>query len=347
MRTAVLLWSGFVGALLAQRAPAQAIDLKLNVFYANPASEDSGGTWELIAKSGGAGISGVSALLTNIATAQSRGPNGTVNGTDEAGFNLFHNTLNPLGFRNVTIGQVPLPTIGFGEEQSVFYGVGTLMNGAPNYPGKPAGTNSIGPAFTTLIVPAMNSGIPWATGDAFGDAAWSTAARLASGTFSAGLSPGFFSSDELESSGNIFTSIGNSTTPGTIGLATVTTVVRTNLIPGASLPDYNLNGVVDAADYALWRNTRGQMGIGLAADGNNDGTVDQLDYDLWRANFGMLVSPGSGSGLAFSVASVPEPACGVLLLIGAAGLSQIRKRRFSAPRGKIKQHSRKKEGNWR
>ena len=102
-----------------------------------------------------------------------------MNGSDDAGFNLFHNTLNPLGFRNVTVGQVPLPpgTIGLGEEQTVFYGVGVLTNGAPNYPGKPAGTNSIGPAFGTLMVPPVNSGIPWAVGDAFGDPLWNTAAR--------------------------------------------------------------------------------------------------------------------------------------------------------------------------
>jgi hypothetical protein len=224
-----------------------------------------------------------------------------------------------------------------GEEQTVFYGVGTLTNGAPNYPGRPAGTNFIGPAFGTLTVPPVNSGIPWAVGDAFGDPLWNTAARLASGTFPAGLSPGFYSDGELASSGNIFTTLGNSTTPGTISLATVSTVVRTNLSAGPALPDYNENGVVDAADYALWRNTRGQMGAGLAADGNNDGTVNQPDYDLWRANFGKLVTmPGSGAALAFSMASVPEPASGILLLLGAATCPRIRRRkRFSSPDGKI------------
>ncbi len=255
------------------------------MFYASPTNEDSGGTWEVVAKSTGSGISGISALLTNITTAQVRALRGTVNGSDDAGFNLFHNTLNPLGFRNITVGQVPLPpgNIGLGEEQTVFYGVGALPNGAPNYPGKPAGTNSIGPAFGTLMVPAVNSGIPWAIGDAFGDPLWNTAARLASGTFPAGLSPGFYSDDVYASSGNIFTTLGNSMTPGAISLATVSTVVRTNSSAGPALPDYNDNGVVDAADYALWRNTRGQTGAGLAADGNNDGTVNQLDYDLWRS----------------------------------------------------------------
>jgi hypothetical protein len=337
-RIAIFIVSCLAGLVAPRIAPAQTIDLKLNVFYTNPADDDSGGTWEIVAKSSHAGISGISALLTNISTAQLRGPRGTVNGTDDAGFNLFHNTLNPLGFRNITVGQVPLPenNIGLGEEQTVFYGVGAIPNGAPNYPGKPAGTNSIGPAFSTLVVPAVNSGIPWATGDAFSDPGWNNGARLASGTFPAGLAPGFFSNDDHTSSGNVFTTLGTSLTPGAISLATVSTFVRTNLTGGAGLPDYNNNGVVDAADYALWRNTLGLMGAGLAADGNNDGTVNQADFDLWRANFGKMVPPASGGALASSIASVPEPACGILLVLGAASLSCMRlRRRFRAPGGKI------------
>ncbi len=46
------------------------------------------------------------------------------------------------------------------------------------------------------------------------------------------------------------------------------------------LGDYNQNGFVDAADYVVWRNTLGQIGAGLAADGNNNGTIDAADYDL-------------------------------------------------------------------
>ena len=33
--------------------------------------------------------------------------------------------------------------------------------------------------------------------------------------------------------------------------------------------DYNLDGIVDAADYVVWRKTLGQSGTDLAADGNN------------------------------------------------------------------------------
>jgi hypothetical protein len=71
--------------------------------------------------------------------------------------------------------------------------------------------------------------------------------------------------------------------------------------------DYNKNGVVDAADYALWR--KGD----LAADSNGDTVVDQTDYDFWRARFG---NGGPGAGAGLSGASVPEPAALTLLAIG-------------------------------
>jgi T5SS/PEP-CTERM-associated repeat protein len=72
------------------------------------------------------------------------------------------------------------------------------------------------------------------------------------------------------------------------------------------LGDYNHNGFVDAADYAVWRDTLGQMGIGLAADGNHNGSVDAGDYEVWRGNFGKpAVGAGAAAGRSSSV--VPEP----------------------------------------
>jgi hypothetical protein len=60
--------------------------------------------------------------------------------------------------------------------------------------------------------------------------------------------------------------------------------------------DYNANGTVDAADYVVWRNTRGQAVAPLAgADGSGNGVVDQADHDLWRANFGKTWSPAGAS----------------------------------------------------
>ena len=37
--------------------------------------------------------------------------------------------------------------------------------------------------------------------------------------------------------------------------------------------DYNKNGVVNAADYVVWRNSMGQTGWGLAADGDLNGSA--------------------------------------------------------------------------
>jgi hypothetical protein len=86
-------------------------------------------------------------------------------------------------------------------------------------------------------------------------------------------------------------------------------------IPG----DYNANGIVDAADYALWRNMLGQMGPGLPADGNGDGTVNDADFDLWRANFG-LGSPGEATA-ALQAAAVPEAGTAVLFFCAASYLT--------------------------
>jgi hypothetical protein len=52
----------------------------------------------------------------------------------------------------------------------------------------------------------------------------------------------------------------------------------------APIGDYNDNGTVDAADYAVWRNALNTMTT-LPND-QTPGTVDQADYDVWKANFG-------------------------------------------------------------
>ena len=67
--------------------------------------------------------------------------------------------------------------------------------------------------------------------------------------------------------------------------------------------DFNFNGVVDAADYVVWR-----KGLGT--------TYTQNDYNVWRTHFGQ--SAGSGVGTSTN-AAVPEPATLVLLTMAAAG----------------------------
>ena len=130
-----------------------------------------------------------------------------------------------------------------------------------------------------------DSDIPWAVGDAFGDPALESPPHA----WPAARSPPASRPASVATacqSGNVFTTL------GTINdvrrhrpAATVTTIVRTNFIRRRAA-DYNDNGVVDAADYVLWRNANGPTAAGLAADGNNDGIVNQADYDLWRSHFG-------------------------------------------------------------
>jgi hypothetical protein len=94
------------------------------------------------------------------------------------------------------------------------------------------------------------------------------------------------------------------------------------------LGDYNRNGAVDAADYALWKKSVNQTGPNLAADGNGNNVVDGGDLTVWRSNFGNLAAGGGGSGLGD--AAIPEPA-GVVILIEAAVLAYLVPRRTRLP----------------
>jgi hypothetical protein len=94
------------------------------------------------------------------------------------------------------------------------------------------------------------------------------------------------------------------------------------LTVGGVLGDYNYNGVVDAADYVVWRDTFGQSGYGLAADGNGNNHIDLGDFYTWRAHFGQ--STGGGAGTIAS-STVPEPEALVLLLVGILMMSSPRR----------------------
>jgi hypothetical protein len=65
--------------------------------------------------------------------------------------------------------------------------------------------------------------------------------------------------------------------------------------------DYNGNGLVDGADYVVWRKTLGST-TDPRADGSGpstgvpNGVVDQFDYAFWRANLGATGVPSGGSG---------------------------------------------------
>jgi T5SS/PEP-CTERM-associated repeat protein len=88
--------------------------------------------------------------------------------------------------------------------------------------------------------------------------------------------------------------------------------------------DYNHNGVVDAADYVVWRATLGKSVIpGQGADGNSSGIIDNGDYTVWRSHFGQTAGAGAETG---ANSAVPEPTMLVLLMFAAAGWRLQRRR---------------------
>jgi serralysin len=81
------------------------------------------------------------------------------------------------------------------------------------------------------------------------------------------------------------------------------------VLPG----DFNADGIVDAADYVVWRKTSNQTGAGLAADADFSQSVDASDYQIWRTHFGETLANNSG----FTLAGVPEPSALALALLAA------------------------------
>jgi hypothetical protein len=67
--------------------------------------------------------------------------------------------------------------------------------------------------------------------------------------------------------------------------------------------DYNSDGVVDTADYVVWR-----KGLGT--------TYTQTDYDVWRAHFGQTTGNGAALPSAQPLsADVPEPSTLTVVMI--------------------------------
>jgi Tol biopolymer transport system component len=86
------------------------------------------------------------------------------------------------------------------------------------------------------------------------------------------------------------------------------------LIASGVRGDYNFDGIVDAADYIVWRKMVDSHDA--AADGNGDGIIDSGDRLVWSSHFGH--AGGAGSARA-APAAAPEPS--LVAMLTAAGLA--------------------------
>jgi hypothetical protein len=327
---AVIAVATIVGAAFASSAAAQTVDVALNVQYTTPGDTASGGIWRLIARtSATGGISSVGISLSPgslVGMPQLAGPSGIVNGSRAAGFSELDIFQFPDQHVELVIGQIAIVgTPPAGQEQSIFYGAGKIANGSPNFSGKPVGSNSIGPNFTTLTDAVR---IPWATSiESLGEMAWETAVGLATGAFAPGSTPSI-----LDGQAVVFTSVGTASTLGTTSMVVGASFnVLANRIVAGVAGDYNGNGIVDAADYTVWRNNNGTV-FQLTNEGpDTPGEVTIEDYNFWKANFGNGAPPPGGGSTAGGNAglggvAVPEPTA-LALWLGACGVIVLRPKR--------------------
>jgi hypothetical protein len=100
--------------------------------------------------------------------------------------------------------------------------------------------------------------------------------------------------------------------------------------PTVRTGDYNGDHVVVASDYLVCKAAFG--GAAANADGNNNGIVDAADFVIWRKNY--LGQSTAGSG-ALVGANVPEPAASILaaaaIFFGAAQYRPSRARLVRQP----------------
>jgi hypothetical protein len=174
----------------------------------------------------------------------------------------------------------------------------------------------------SLTVPAGASGTLI---DGFRYADLTTPLSLSSGQFyriaaaaTAGALPYNFSVPVTESAAIDYDHGYSSSTANPLTFPTIASGVGSffgpNFLYVTATGDYNHNGIVDAADYVVWRANQGTNNV-LPNDPIG-GTIGAAQYNQWRANFGPTA--GSGAG-AIVNAAVPEPATFVLLMFAATG----------------------------
>ena len=104
----------------------------------------------------------------------------------------------------------------------------------------------------------------------------------------------------------------NSNSANTIYIDNLRLIAEASGVDG----DYNNDGVVDAADYTVWRDNEGAAEGTLPNDADG-GVIGAAQYNTWAANY--------GASTASSATAVPEPGS-LVLLVGAVTLAVGRRR---------------------
>jgi hypothetical protein len=99
--------------------------------------------------------------------------------------------------------------------------------------------------------------------------------------------------------------------------------VKTAGLPVVLPGDYNNDGLVDAADYSVWRDN---LGSPISLPNDDTAGVGDDDYARWKTHFGEQVLVGSGA-ISTSPPATPEPSSMLLLLVASATAAVFRRQR--------------------
>ncbi|WP_442484562.1 hypothetical protein [Aeoliella sp. SH292] len=91
--------------------------------------------------------------------------------------------------------------------------------------------------------------------------------------------------------------------------------------------DYNDDGLVNLADYTVWRDNLGGdaaavLPAGSRDPGNADPTINAADYEFWKQNFG---SPGSAGVGPLGETTIPEPSTWTIFALAGTALVSYRR----------------------
>ncbi len=225
-------------------------------------------------------------------------------------------------------------TIGAGRTLGVREGYKlsqTLINHGTLAPGLSLGSITVQSTYFQYSDGALNIDLAGTTADTQYDQLITTGTSFLAGKLGVSLVSGFVpaagNSFTVLSAGSIIGKFGTFDLPQlTAGLVWNINTTTTAVTLSVADADYNHDGVVNAADYAMWRKTRGQTVTKYSgADGNGDGIVNDADYMVWRSNIGNTSGGTHGAGSLVDF-TVPEPSSCSLVLF-AAFLTILSRRR--------------------